>query len=836
MQYQFKGCLSVPLAQACVFGWVLGCACQLQQTELWPWPWVWASLAVAMGLACAALGLRRMAQRSEMGAIFHALVCLLAALLLSLASVNARCQLQALDRLSPELEGRDLQVQGVVASLPLRNSTGLRFRLKVLSASLDGQAVKVPPLVDLGWYQREAAGPMEGMPFDSLSAGDHWQFTLRLKAPHGSLNPRGFDAELWMWEQGVMASGSVRNGPRDAVPVRLQSSWQYPVAQLRQGVRERIYRQLRATGPASLQESAHNAAGVIAALVMGDQAAIERSDWDVFRATGVAHLMSISGLHITLFAFVAGALIGWLWRLTARWGLPLCLRIPSAYASLLGGVLLATLYALFSGWGLPAQRTVIMLAVVGVLRLTGNRWPWPWVWGLALFGVVLADPWALLQAGFWLSFVAVGVLFATDMGQRTNVDDSQTNLVRKTKMHQMSLGVFTTLKGLLREQWVVTLALTPLSMLFFGQVSVVGLLANLLAIPWVTWVVTPLAMAGVVWAPLWTVAASALQPLASLLAWMASWPGASLSVPMPPVSLAMAAIVGGAIVVMRWPWSLRSLGLPLMLPALLWQVPKPVPGQFDLWAADIGQGNAVLVRTAKHALLYDAGPQYSAESDAGQRVLVPLLSQFGARLDRVLLSHRDMDHTGGAPAVLASQAQADLWSSLEQGHRLEALRSVTRCHAGQRWEWDGVRFEILHPDLTEYGPQAHSNALSCVLRIDNGQQSALLVGDIEAAQEAKLVRNGLQRADILLVPHHGSKTSSTPDFLDAISPRWALLQAGYRNRYGHPAAQVMARYEARAIAVIASVPCGAAHWQSAMPSQVDCERVLQRRYWHHRPP
>jgi competence protein ComEC len=287
-----------------------------------------------------------------------------------------------------------------------------------------------------------------------------------------------------------------------------------------------------------------------------------------------------------------------------------------------------------------------------------------------------------------------------------------------------------------------------------------------------------------------------------------------------------------------------------MLPAFLWQNPRPPEGHFDLWFADVGQGNAVILRTAHHALLYDTGPQYSENSDAGQRVLVPLMSRLGIQLDRLILSHRDSDHTGGAASVLAAQTKASVWASLEEGHPLTKIRPVNACLAGQKWIWDGVQFEFLHPTRADYDAQASSNAISCVLRIDAnqgamtfnkdaekgfGKASALLVGDIEAPQElALLQRAALQPVDVLLVPHHGSQTSSTPSFIVALKPQWAVVQAGYRNRYGHPAGPVLARYQALNVALVSTPDCGAAHWQSSRPQQLDCERTRNKRYWHYR--
>jgi competence protein ComEC len=263
-------------------------------------------------------------------------------------------------------------------------------------------------------------------------------------------------------------------------------------------------------------------------------------------------------------------------------------------------------------------------------------------------------------------------------------------------------------------------------------------------------------------------------------------------------------------------------------------------GEFELLAADIGQGNAVLLRTAHHALLYDAGPRYSLESDAGHRVLLPLLQALHTRLDMLLLSHRDTDHVGGAPAVLGMQAQAELLSSIATDDRLQALRPAQRCVAGQRWEWDGVQFSILHPQAADYDTPHAPNALSCVLRIQSAgalSQTALLVGDIERPQEeALLTAQAPIRADLLLVPHHGSKTSSSADFLASVQPRMAWVQSGYRNRYGHPAPAVMQRYQERGILVHDSPHCGAMTWRTDRPAQTVCARSEERHYWSHRVP
>ena len=827
---------------AALLGAVAGAALQLQQSVLW-------SMATYVGLLVMAVLVvvvdvwmvgRPRAGHGRAGCPYSArpngvfvagvtAVAFAAGAMAVFSLGGLRASAYAANALAPPLEGQDIRVTGVIAAMPQANEVGTRLRLEVKDARLQGEAAQLPAQIDVTWYSAAFRDTDEGSDLSrqapSLRAGERWAMTVRLKAPHGLRNPHGFDYELWMWEQGVQATGSVRNGLKDEPPVRLASTWQHPVEQLRQSVRDAIFARLNGARDDSDPGRAR-IAGVVAALVTGDQRAIDRADWDVFRATGVAHLMSISGLHITLFAWLAAWCVGVLWR-RSTW---LCLRVPAPFAALVAGVFLATAYAVFSGWGVPAQRTVLMLAIVALLQGSGRRWPWPQVWLLACAAVVLVDPWALAQAGFWLSFVAVGVLFAT-------------NTIADKVYATSARGHF---YALLREQWVVTLALTPLTLLLFGQVSVVGFAANLVAIPWVTLVVTPLALGGVLWSPLWSLAALSLQPLTAVLQWLAQWPWAVLFLPAAPLWAGMAGVLGGAMLATRLPWRLRLLALPLLVPVLLWSPERPGAGEFELLAADIGQGNAVLVRTAGHSLLYDAGPRFSRESDAGHRVLVPLLRALGERVDILMLSHRDADHTGGAEAVLMQQPQAQLTGSIEGTHPLQSVRPIIPCLAGQRWEWDGVVLEVLHPlpgadapELRETRPprDPRPNTLSCVLRIaakGGAGASALLVGDIETQQEqALLARNAPLKADVLLVPHHGSKTSSSRAFLAGVLPGTALVQAGYRNRFGHPATDVLERYRALGIDVVESSRCGAAHWSSKAPAQVACERDRDRHYWQH---
>jgi len=781
-------------------GWLAGVAMQLQQPALWP-------LAVYTGLVAGAVLLGWFGRRI-------APLAAVALAALAFGSTGWRAAERLADALPAALEGQDVVITGVVAQMPRTGLSGTRFNFEVESATRLGQPAPVPRLITLGWYRGFDDDAWLAGPAHELRAGQRWRLTVRLKQPHGAMNPQGFDLELWLFEQGIRAGGYVRSSP-GAVNERLADGVAHPFERARQAVRDAIV--VHVSDPA--------AAGVLAALAIGDQGAIDRSDWDLFRATGVAHLMSISGLHVTMFAWLAGAAVGWLWRRSGR----LMLALPATMASRWGGLFAALAYALLAGWGVPAQRTVWMIAVVVALRTLGLRWPFVAVLLAAGVVVTAIDPWAMLQPGFWLSFFAVALLIASEPAAQ--------RLPPALPGWRERFGA--TVRGGLRTQLIATVGLAPLSMVFFHQVSLVGFAANLLAIPVVTLLITPLALLGVLLPPLWAAAAVVAQGLIAYLGALAAWPLAVWTAAAAPPWAIAAGLLGGLLVVLPLPWRLRALGVPLMLPLLWPPVERPPPGRFEMVAADVGQGTAVLVRTATHLLVYDTGPQYSREADAGQRVLLPLLRARGEnRVDLLMLSHRDSDHVGGAASLLGGTAVAAMSSSLADGHPLlnaATSRGIShrRCEAGQSWAWDGVSFEVLHPTPAEHAAATKSNAVSCVLRVQGETGSALLVGDIEAPQETALLARGAGlRSDVLLVPHHGSRTSSTEAFIAAVAPRVAVVQAGYRSRFGHPAPDVVARYREQGIDVVRSDACGA--WTLSSSGTAVCERQSARRYWHHR--
>ncbi len=735
-----------------------------------------------------------------------------------------------------------------------------------LEEDTDGPAAAVPPpgagtpvvpsRVWLAWSRNQRDDRAVAASPAPLRAGQRWRLPVRLRRPHGAMNPDGFDAELWLFDQGLRATGTVRGNGQ-----LLDTSWA-PIANARQWVRDRLMLSGQSADDAA-------ATGALAALAVGDQAAIDGPGWEVFRNTGVAHLMSISGLHITMLGWLGGAAVGALWRRSER----AALWLPTPTAARWGGVAVAWLYALLAGWGVPAQRTVLMLAATAFLRSVGLNWPASLVALAAMVPVTLLDPWALLQPGFWLSFAAVGLLMVsepargaagarardagTGAGHGANADAAddasrvrssneaprpsrswQTGLLRfESGLRRLGQGIASELRGGVRAQVIASIGLAPLTLVAFQQVSLVGLLANLVAEPWVTLVVTPLTLLGIALPPLWPVAALALKPLLAFLAWLARWPEASVHVATAPGWALVAGLAGGALLMLPLPWRVRALGAA-MLPPLLWPfVVRPPLGRFELVAADVGQGTAVLVRTHEHLLLFDTGPRFGDDNDAGKRLLLPLMQARGEpRVDVLMLSHADADHVGGAQSIIDRLPVLALRSSLAGNNplRANALPHVA-CEAGQGWTWDGVRFAILHPFASDYRPGAKTNALSCVLRVVGADgASALLTGDVEAPGEARLVARARSepaatlRSDVLVVPHHGSRTSSTDAFLDAVHPQVAVIQVGYRSRYGHPTPEVVARYGAHGIPVVRTDHCGAWLWAGG---QARCTRTLRRRYW-----
>ena len=717
---------------------------------------------------------------------------LVAACALGFAWAGWRAEIRLADQLDAGLEGVDIPVVGVVAALPQAFERGQRFEFEVERAGAAGQ---VPQRIMLSLYQDSQHD------LQDLHAGERWAFTVRLRRPHGNANPGGFDYEAWLLERNIRATGYVRPGAMQRLDALV---WRpdYLIERQRQRVRDNFLLRLPPAG--------HPYAGILVALAVGDQRAISGDLWSVFNKTGVTHALSISGLHVTMIAALFGSLLSFLWRRVPV----LALRFPAQKAGILAACLAAMVYALLSGFAVPAQRTLYMLAVVAAAMLSGRQVAPSRTLALALFVVLLVDPWCVLAPGFWLSFGAVAALFYVAAGE---VGEGR--------------GWRWRLRGWGSVQWAATLASVPVLLLVFQQFSLVSPLANALAVPVISFIVTPLALLGALfpWPPLLWLAHEVLVWLMAFLEWCAGWP--LWQAPAPPLWAAVAAGLGVVLCLLPRGVPGRLSGLLLLLPALFWPAPRPPAGSAEVVVLDVGQGLAVVVRSREHVLIYDPGPLYSAESDAGQRVVVPFLRTLGInRVDMLMVTHRDSDHSGGTASVLAALPVAEVRSSLEDARG-------SRCEAGQHWSWEGVDFEVLHPPAGHYGQAGRSNHLSCVLRVAVGGHAVLLTSDIEAEDEALLRENFADRlaAEVLLVPHHGSKTSSTPAFIAAVAPRLALIPVGYRNRFGHPRSEVLARYEAAGATILRTDHDGALSLTLA-PGGVGLSawRQEDKRYWHGR--
>jgi len=701
------------------------------------------------------------------------------------ASLHAGWVMQ--QRLPGALVGQDLRVEGHISGLPETGERRVSFDFRV-ERGFDAASVLAGRRLRIAWY---GADP------DELTPGQRWQLTVRLKRPRGVQNPGGFDYERHVLVQRISATGHVRDGH----------------ANRRLGEHASIDRVRVGLAGAIDQRVEPPAAALLRGLAVGDTRGLQSADWETLRATGLSHLLAISGLHIGLVA-AFGALLAralyWLWP-------DVGLRLPRPQGVAWLALVFAAGYAALAGFGLPAQRSLLMIAVVLVATLA-RRSTRP-VQGLALAALVLlvVDPLSVLGAGFWLSFVGVFWLLLCLPGNGRPV---------------------AAVRSLVHAQWAMSIGLLPLTLWFFGQVSLAGALANLIAVPWVSLVVVPLtltATALLAVAPAWADwplqgAAFTVELLWSLARWIAAWPWAQRFVPEAPLGALLLGF-GGVL------WLLLPRTLPGKPMAALLLVPMLLPareplqnGELDLQLVDVGQGLAVLLRTRDESVLYDAGPAFAGGLDLGEAAVLPTLRAIGVdQLDRLVLSHGDNDHAGGGPAI--RRAYPDALRISGEPERVQA----SPCVAGDRWTSAGVAFRFLHP--TANFPELGNNS-SCVLRVDTAAGAVLVTGDIDEVVEARLLRQAAAdvAARVLLVPHHGSASSSSAAFVQAVDAEFALIGVGHGNRFGHPRDEVLQRYRERGSDVLRTDASGAIRllMRADGRMQIEHRRQTHRRFWHER--
>jgi competence protein ComEC len=692
-------------------------------------------------------------------------------------------------RLPRALEGQDIVVTGSIIDLPQAGSDASRFTLRVEQATLDGHPVALHGRVTVSWY--DAAPPLQPC--------TRWQLLLRLKRPRGLLNPGVADSERSALERGIVATGYVRD---DHGNTRLAGPhWCVD------GVRDAVSR-----GIATRVRDPHDAA-LLQAFSVGDTRGLTPQDWEVARANGVSHLIAISGFHVgvaAVFGVWLAMLASVLWPRLGLW-------LPKPQAQAAAALLVAGIYSALAGFGLPTVRTLLMIAVVALARCSRRGSNGAQSLALAMIAILLFDPLAVLAAGFWLSFVGVSFLMLCLQSRGRGL---------RAFVHELSAG-----------QLVMTVALLPLTLWFFGQASLVGALSNLIAVPLVSFVIVPCALLGMLLLGLCPPLATPVLWLAAQMAhaqwWllerMASWPGAHWYLPTVQPYALLLALLGALWLFLPRGVPLRWLGLLLFLP-LLWPPRQlPVEGAFQVWVLDVGQGLSVLLRTHEHTLVYDTGARYPSGFDLGEATVLPSIHALGiTRLDMLMISHGDNDHAGGAEAVATAFPEAPRYA----GEPARMPVPMRQCVTGQSWQWDGVRFRVLSPVR---GEGDRDNDSSCVLLVEGRGGRLLLTGDISSNVEPQVaVALGAGPAPVLLVPHHGSKTSSSSAFISALQPPLALVSAGWHNRFDHPRPEVLARYAEAHVPVFNTAEQGAIPLDfpaDAPPRRGPGWRQRQPRYW-----
>jgi len=750
------------------------------------------------------------------------LFVLLSSVMCAMTWTVFQAQSRLKDSLSPSLENVVTRVTYLVQSMSQDQSELQRFEAQVLDPLPPG----MPRNILVSWQDTQANRV-------TVLPGQTWRAALVLRRPHGASNPSGFDYESHMFQKNIRALGKVRGRPK------LLSD--HPYASMRVMV-SRIRHNIRQSMRNVLGDARY--APVLIALAIGDQDSVSAADWDIFNRTGITHLVSISGSHVTMLAAFGGVSMMWLWkriRFTRRHA---CEMIPSKVMAACAALLIAFLYCLLAGWGVPARRTFFMLLVIGMAMIARLSISPTAILGTAAAVVTVLDPWSPLATGFWLSFGAVLVLFA--VGAQALKARTGRSAFKKT---------WFLIRESARMQWLITLAMLPVLAFLFQQVSLVSPFANAIAIPVVTFIVTPFALLTGIFCVIpgfdgvayffGYLANFSMQWAMYPIIWLAQAKWSMFSVAAMPVWLLILSLAGVA-------WALLPPGVPvrwagwcLLFPALVWRPDRPEQGAWRMVALDVGQGSAILVSTKHHDLLFDTGPR-SGQTDAAQRVINPVMRALAIhKIDTLVVSHADMDHVGGLAHILKTNVVKNIYASfdvqawldhkkympMESGVNTENI-STLRCERGQKWSWDGVLFTMLHP-LDSNSTAAKKNAGSCVLHIEGKFHSALLPGDIGETEEKTLTLSShALKADVVIVAHHGSTSSSSAPFVRQINAHHAIAQLGHLNRFKHPDPQVVDRWQKSNTTFWRSDQQGAIHVLStALGLDVYSYRAVQNRYW-----
>lgn len=688
------------------------------------------------------------------------------------------------------LAGKNILVSGVITDLPVQRSRSTQFKFNIDRFELDGYTGAVPEHIRLSWYYSKVL----------LKPGDRWQFEVRIKPPSGFQNPGGFDYTAWLYQQNIHATGYIR---KSALNKKLgESYWVSVVDRLRFKIRETIN-----------SNSSAEMSSLLNALAIGYRNDMSPDIWQVFIKTGTNHLIAISGLHIGLIA-------GFVWmvlRLLSR------VKYLSPYLGhrklLFYSFIAALFYAALAGFTIPTQRALVMLAVVYMGLSLYRRLTVLQSLSAALIAVLLISPTSVLSVGFWLSFLAVAAISYSLIGR----------LAGRNKVITW-----------LWPQVVVIVVLMPLSFYFFQQSSIIALLANVVAIPVIGMLVLPVLLLSLLLALMHTGAASlllsfsadCLSYLVIFLRYLSEyefsvWVHSEASL----LSLILA-VLGLILLFLPYAFPARILSVFLLMPLMFYKSETLAVSSFELHVLDVGQGLSVFIKTQNHHLLFDAGARFSERFDLGEKVVVPFLRHIGVnKLDRVIISNGDNDHIGGAQSVIdAIQVNAVI------GRDIEKLNygNATLCVKGQKWVWDGVKFEILHPLHQKYRKR---NNYSCVLKVSNADNSVLITADIEKKAEKELLKSDPEslKSSVLIVPHHGSKTSSSLKFLQAVDPELAIYSSGYLNRYRFPRPEVVERYDRLKITQLNTANSG--HIKliiglDSIKNKAIAYRQQYRRYWH----